>query len=129
LTFGWGRPESTGTWTQGPLALVRLGLEPGVDRARPLVVDLDASPLVEPLHPRLDVDVVVNGRTVGEWIFQSPSAAHRQARIPPALFADRRSIDVELRFRNPDAPIDLELGPPNGILGLKVISLAVAYEP
>ena len=125
LTFGWGRPNRTGTWTFGPLALIRLGLAPDTRGARPLLLEVNALTFVDPSHPRLDVDVVANGEPVDHWIVGSPAAPLR-ARIPPRVLAGRDALDIEFRLRNPEFPADPRL-PSNVLLGLEVVSLAVTY--
>jgi hypothetical protein len=129
LTFGWGDPFPDGTWTEGPMAMVRLGLEGPVDQSRSLVLDVVGRAHLEQMHRRLDVDVVVNGQTVDHWVLRSAAPGmRRQTRIPAALAAARRGLDIELRFRNPESPLYLGTGPSSGFLGIKVRWLSVRYE-
>jgi hypothetical protein len=129
MTFGWGGPLPEGTWTQGPLAMLRLGLGAPPDPSRPLILDVSARAFVEAQHPRLYVDVVVNGQKVDQWTFRSAAPiARRQAHIPATLAASRRGLDVELRFLNPEAPLYLGAGPSAYFLGLNVRWLVVRYE-
>jgi hypothetical protein len=127
LTFGWGDPLADGTWTEGPMAVMRLGLA-APDHARSLVLTLTASAFVARRHPSLDVDVVVNGRAVDLWSFDAASLTRRQARIPAAVVAARRELDIEFRVRNPDAPLYLGAGPSASFLGLFVRALTVGYD-
>ncbi len=128
-TFGWAASLTDGTWTEGPMALLRLGLEP-VAHPGPLVLTVEAGAFVVPQHPRLYVDVVVNGQPVDQWIFRYPfrSAARWEARIPAALAAGRRDLNVEFRFRNPEAPLYLGVGPSSRFLGLNVVSVVLRPE-
>ena len=91
LTFGWLETRSIGTWTEGPLAMLRLGLDPAPDTSRALDLEVDADPFIAvPQHPTLEVDVVVNGRQVAEWSYSAPFVAPvRRARIPVGVFAHR----------------------------------------
>ena len=71
-----------------------------------MILTLTASAFVAPpRHPSLDVDVVVNGRAVDHWSFDVASLTRRQARIPAAVVAARRELDIEFRLRNSDAPM------------------------
>ena len=125
LTFGWGDARGTGLWTEGPLAMVRLGLE-SVDPSRDLMLEVDAQPYVGKRHPRLEVDVVVNGQPIDRWIFESGvPAGLRQVGVPAGLASARRGLDIELRIRNPEAPLYLGEGPSSAFLGLDVRSIAV----
>ena len=127
LTFGWGEPRVTGTWTEGPLAMLRLGLA-APDRARSLILEVDALPFLA-RHPQLDVDVVVNGQRVDRWIFRPAAPVARQrARIPAELVGGRGGLDIELRFHNPASPLTPGVAAPGSFLGLAVRSLVVRHE-
>lgn len=129
MTFGWAASNVEGTWTEGPLAMPRLGqaapLEP-----RPLILTVDGGAFVAPQHPRLHVDVVVNGQKVDEWTFRSAlrPAARRETRIPGNLTAGRKTLDLEFRFRNPEAPLYLGVGPSSSFLGLNVRWITLRVE-
>jgi hypothetical protein len=117
----------TGTWTEGPLAMLRMGLA-APDRARSLTLEMEALPFLE-RHPQLDVDLVINGQTVDRWIFRSGAPVARQrARIPAALVGGRDGLDIELRFRNPGSPLTPGVAAPGSFLGLHVRSLVVGPE-
>jgi hypothetical protein len=129
MTFGWAASTAEGTWTEGPLAMVRLGL-PAPLEPRRLILTVDATAFVAPQHPRLHVDVVVNGQKVDEWLFRSAfrPASRREARIPAELVAGRRAFALEFRFRNPEAPLYLGVGPSNKFLGLNVRWMTLRTE-
>jgi len=121
MTFGWGNAESGGTWTIGPLAMVRLGLEPSVQRERGFVLEVEALPFLAPSQSGLDVDILVNGQPIDRWTFTSPESDTRRARVPPSVRAARDGLDIEFRFprlESPHAPF----------FGLKIRSLAVKPE-
>jgi Family of unknown function (DUF6311) len=129
MTFGWGASNSEGTWTEGPLAMLRLGLDAPLE-SRPLMLTVDGGAFVVPQHPRLHVDVVVNGRKIDEWVFRSAlrPASRRETGIPAELAAGRRSLDLEFRLRNPEAPLYLGVGPLSSFLGLNVRRIALRTE-
>jgi hypothetical protein len=121
LVFGWSPAEPNGAWTLGPLALIRLGLDPSADRSRGLILEVEAQPSAEPGDSRIDVDVAVNGQAVDRWTFESASIVRRQARIPPQAASRRADLDIELRVPNPTSPH-------SGFRGIKVSSLTVKHE-
>jgi hypothetical protein len=127
-TFGWGDALPFGTWTEGPMAMVRVGLQPA-DLSRPLLLTVDGRAFVEQMHPRSSVDIVVNGQTVDQWTFRSTNpASRRQARIPAKALAGRRGIDLEFRFHNPESPLFLGTGPSSSFLGLNVRSMTITPD-
>jgi hypothetical protein len=128
LTFGWGAPSSDGTWTEGPMAVLRLGLDAGMDRSRALVLEAAIGGFAGPRTRRLDVDVVVNGQTADHWVIRSAAELRRQIRVPASVVAARGELDVEFRVRNPAAPLSAGQGPANTFLGPKVREIVIRYE-
>lgn len=128
LAYGWGLRVVDGTWTDGPMAMVRLGLPGAAGSPRPLVLTVSAGAFVAPRHPTLDVDVVVNGQAVDHWIFTTTPDPIRKARIPAALASARPGLDIEFRVRNPEAPLFMGEGDATSFLGLFVRALTVGYE-
>jgi hypothetical protein len=127
LTYGWWSVSGLETWTEGPLAMLRLGLDRTVDTSRALDLEIDAVPLLAPQrHPKLDVDVFVNGTHVAQWSYDVTSWTRRQhARIPGVVAATRPGLDVEFRVRNPESPWYLGTRMVGILLGLNVRSLVV----
>ena len=127
LTFGWAKAALEGTWTQGPLAMLRLGLDRTADPSRALELEVNADPfLAPPRHPRLDVDVFVNGVQIVRWSYDAASWTPLQhARIPGEVAARRHGLDVEFRIRNPESPWYVGMGAIPNFLGLRVRSLVV----
>jgi hypothetical protein len=126
---GWGIPASDGTWTEGPLAMLRLGLSAPPTPGRALLIDFQGQPFVVPQHPRLHVDVAVNGQVVDQWVFRSGAiVGRRSARIPANVVAGARELTIELRVQNPEAPLYLGTGPSTTFAGLDVRRLTVLYE-
>jgi hypothetical protein len=126
LTLGWGESNPHGTWSEGPVSIIRLGRQ-GVPR--PLVLALDTTAFVARGHPRLDVDIVINGVQVDQWILRSlRPVSVRRARIPADVIARRPSVDIELRFQNPEAPLFINAGPSTQFLGLNVRWLQLFAE-
>jgi hypothetical protein len=125
-TLGWRAADADGTWTEGPVAMLRLALAHTADAQRPLSVDVDAQPFVVAGHPRLDVDLVVNGERIARWTYDAASIQTRQsAQIPASVAARRNGLDIVFDIRNPEAPIFVGLNPFHGFLGFEVRSLVV----
>ncbi|HEX4566347.1 MAG TPA: DUF6311 domain-containing protein [Vicinamibacterales bacterium] len=125
LTFGWTYESPEGTWTDGPLAMLRLGADPTFAATHALDLDVDALPLLAPRHPRLDVEVIVNGESVATWIYDRSSPLRQSVRIPVSAASARREIDIEFQIRNPESPQYLGVGPMPKFLGLNLRSIVV----
>jgi hypothetical protein len=123
LTFGWTDPTPSGTWTDGPLAMLRLGIDPAPDTTAALDLDIDAVPLLAPGHPLLDVDLLVNGQLLATWTYDQSSPPRRTVRIPAAVAASRHEIDVEFQVRNPESSQYLGVGPDPRFFGLNLRSM------
>jgi Family of unknown function (DUF6311) len=131
MTFGWGdHPGPIGTWTEGPLAIVRLGINQPVDAERTLILETSAYGFSAPTHLRTDVDVYANGVKVDQWVFRSPQPipSGRRTSIPAALLAGRGGLDIELRVINPQAPVYAALEPVYLFRGINVRSMTVSIE-
>jgi len=126
LKFGWEDTTFAGTWTTGPLAMLRLGFSATRDREMPLLLHVDASPFLAERHPETDVDVVVNGITIAQWTYRlGEPAAPTEATIPPAAMRGRNDLTIEFRMRNPESPAFAGMGPSAHFLGLAVTNLTV----
>jgi len=122
LPFGWGTWRVDGTWTEGPLALIRLGVD--TSKVVPLVLEVDAEPFVGEGYSHLEVEIAVNGTTVDRWVFDVPATPRRlQARIPASTVAGRTSLDIELRIRHREPPLHAHRPAAASFPGLKVRSL------
>jgi len=125
-TFGWDPPTPVGTWTVGPIAVLRLGLDRTLDRGHSLALRVNATPFLAPLHPRLDVDVVVNGARVTTWTYRIEGwSSVQEAEIPAAAVQKRAGLDIEFRFRDPEAPLYAGTGTSPEFLGLAMQSITV----
>jgi hypothetical protein len=125
-TIGWSGATPSGTWTEGPLSMLRLGLDPSIDRGQPLQLHVDATPFLAGSHLTLDVDVFVNGVQVTTWNYRAekPSTGS-DAAIATEIVRKRTGLDIEFRFRNPEAPLYAGAGAAPLYLGLAVRSIVV----
>jgi 4-amino-4-deoxy-L-arabinose transferase-like glycosyltransferase len=129
--FGWSRPESWGVWSDGPVAgavlptsadLARLAADP-----RLIVEARGFSPAGKPQS----VEVLINGRAVATWTFQTDDGfVRKEAVIPRSLLAAHgASFRLEFHLRDPISPHDLT--PENADsrrlgIGVRLIQLASA---
>ena len=128
LTVGWAPASGGGTWTEGPMAMLRLGLDSAAAQPRALVLEASIVGFIERGHRRLDVDVAVNGQTLDHWIVRSSGPSHRRTRIPAAVWTARGGLDIEFLLRNPAAPLYVGSGASTSFLGLNVREVVVRYE-
>jgi hypothetical protein len=86
---------------------------------------VDAVPfLAPPHHPRLDVDVVVNGQAVATWSYdQASRPPRRTVRLPASVLSARQEIDIEFWMRNPESPQFAGVSTLSKFIGLNVRSL------
>jgi hypothetical protein len=122
--YGWSKAGPDGTWTEGPVALLRLGLgSPAA--AGSLDLEVDLSPLITPRHPTLDADVFVTGRQIAHWTYSGEPGAPQHAQIPADLVAGRRDLNIEFRIRNPESPQFLGVGAQGNFFGVRLRALTV----
>ncbi len=126
LAFGWGDTRSSGTWSHGPLAMIRLGFDAAAHRSSGVIIEVSAEPFIIQQHPMLAVDAVVNGRRVAQWRYPTTSETLKWDIPVPADVLDGRSgLDVELRIRNPESPLYIGAGFVPDFLGINLQSLVV----
>lgn len=100
LTAGWHYPEPHGTWSRERLARIVLPLAEPADG--PLLLEAQLSGFVAAARPRLELDVLLEGRRrLVTWPFQGaePRAQTCVALIPAR--PGRRMLDLVLRVRHP----------------------------
>ncbi len=132
MAYGWAALSGTdGTWTEGPIASLQLMLSRPIDGALSMTLVEGSRAFVTKLHPRLDVDIMVNGRTVGRWSFEHGSTAGSQRRlvIPRDVVAGADRLAVDFCFLNPEAPVNVGEGPDDRLLGLNIRGLVLQQEP
>ena len=126
--IGWSLPEETGTWTDGREARLSFTLEASPDRDLRMSVLLAA--FVQDRRPRLDADVVVNGRRLVRWTFRAPEEFHaRDLVIPGAIASRRRPLEVVFHVRDPRSPAAMGLRGDLRRLGLHLHSFVLQPMP
>lgn len=129
LVYGWAKDSGTdGTWTEGPIARLSLGLSHPLEGALSIALMEGSRPFVSKLHTHLDLDVVINGQTVDHWSFEygSTTGVQRRTLVPRAVVAGFRRLDLEFRLLNPEAPGSVGEGSDGRLLGLNVRGLSLS---
>ncbi|HVU38239.1 MAG TPA: DUF6311 domain-containing protein [Opitutales bacterium] len=81
---GFYRPTDTGRPVRGDVVELRTGLDPAL-RGHRFTLTGQFRPHLDTAHPRLDMDVQLNGQAMGTWVFQqsdSRGVAQRSVTIP-----------------------------------------------
>lgn len=104
LLAGWSDPGPDAVWSEGEAAAVVFKLSPSTDDVK---VALGVLPYLPPAHPRLGVEVRVNGQLLERWQFvrgqQGPATT---LTIPGKLrAADDGNIALTFRFDQPRSPL------------------------
>jgi hypothetical protein len=118
---GWSTPESSGTWTDGKLALVRLPLDFPLNSDA--VLEVKASAFVRKQHPAVYVEVLYRQTRVGDWSFDSSSAVTRKLTITAGLIGHDRRPVFRFQVINPMSPFRLGESDDRRLLGLALHSL------
>lgn len=100
LARGWSTPESTGVWSDGPRAVLRLPVPPLLD-ARRLGVVLEAIGYQPAGRAPQRVEVSVDGRRLAEWRLEGGGYQGRRVSVPADLLAPGRPLELVLDL--PDA--------------------------
>ena len=104
LAAGWSSPESWGVWSIGKRAELNLNLSDPV--YGDIRLTMDARAHIAPTHPTQIVDVIVNGRKVGQWRYQKGNSLKR-IKLDRALVANRNRLQIVLLIQNPVSPKEL----------------------
>ena len=118
LLDGWAPyGEAWGNWSEGATASMLLPIPAG----KPKSLKLQARAFVHEKHPKLDVEILINGvlqKKVSLTEFES-----NQIDIPlPASLLGRDYFKLELKILNPASPRALGIGADDRQLGLGAIS-------
>ena len=105
---GFSAPEPWGTWTDGNVAHIGFTLDE--DPKSDLTLAMASYAYVSEKHPVQQVQVFVNGQSVGEFTYGKAGGIEtHQVRIPQAAFS-ARSGDVVIELRLPKAISPSEVG-------------------
>jgi hypothetical protein len=111
---GWSFTESTGRWTDGPLAVLAIQRAPG---RRGTFLRLEAQTIhAEPNKPQV-IDVRSGWRHLARLSWEAGAPGTHVIPLPSALY-EREVLTVLLHVRSPIAPADIGLSPDRRRLGL-----------
>lgn len=116
LGTGWSFPEPWGVWTEGSEAT--LVMRPRNIQGSDLMLIAFMQAFIGPKHPRLEVEVIVNGKPVERWTFEQENAAERRALIPGHMITDRSLTYIAFRIHQPTSPLALGIGKDRRLLGI-----------
>jgi hypothetical protein len=108
-----------GTWTDGNVA--RLRIAPVANEGIQLIFVARLLTFVNPLHARQHVDVLINGRLVNQWIFDSPEETERTVRMPPDLLYYPETIEITFVIPTARSPAELGLSDDSRRLGIGLV--------
>jgi hypothetical protein len=125
LLQGFGPSEHWGAWTisNSALALVRL---PSAGDESNLQLFAEVIPFLTPTMPVLDVDVLLNGRRITTWTFDSRDPGTMVPRLldcPASLFKGMAAVWLLLEIRNPRKPREAGMSQDGRLLGLGLVAL------
>jgi hypothetical protein len=114
---GWSTIEGDFVWSEGPVAELRLPVDP--QRARMLTLDLGS--FVPGYEVHIDVHAVVNGKPAGTWAFYP---TERRRRITLDLGGDPGAAQhIELQIDKPVRPIDYNISQDARRLGVSLYGI------
>lgn len=126
-SLGWSFAEGSGTWTSGENSMILLNLNerPASD----LQLTIEGMPYINAKHPRLDVEVVVNQRSLGYFNYTlGNSSTAKQITIPKSVINRNNFLLLQFKFKNAISPKKLHLSPDNRQLGLFISSLTLTKK-
>jgi len=115
---GWAPyGEAWGNWSEGNAASMLLPIPAG----KPKSLKLQARAFVHDKHPKLDVDILING--VEQKKISLKEFEINQIDVPlPASLLNKEYFKLEFKIRNPASPKDLGISEDDRQLGLGLIS-------
>jgi hypothetical protein len=119
---GWSHAEPWGTWTDGPVARMRLILT-----GRPfggLVLRARVRPFLAPGKTERRVTVAIDGQVCAEWRLVKAESQRVSARLPE-LLPTLAPVEIEFRIEDAESPSSLGLSIDNRRLGLGFETLSI----
>ncbi len=116
LDYGWGTPESWGTWSIAKQAYLRLLTQPG--GVGPINADIAFRPFVYRDHPRIDVTFWARGNELATFACDRVETQVFRIMIPAGSVGADGNIDLELRISDPRSPAELGVSADSRMLGI-----------
>lgn len=118
---GWSDAETNQSWTNGPVAILALRIDPTPD---PLTLHLKCAGLAKTQQgPPQPVEVLVNDQKVANW--DVLNLADSTAAIPPAISSAGGLLTVTLKIPNAVSPKSLGMGEDPRLLGLSCVEASL----
>ncbi|MBD1869210.1 hypothetical protein H6F95_18285 [Cyanobacteria bacterium FACHB-471] len=126
-SFGWTEPGSWGSWTVGNEALLTMALDKS-SSSSDILLSAKTRAFIRDVHPRLDVDVIVNGEQVAQWEFVHGQAddGARTAILPASLVNKQSPLQITFSIPNAKSLAELGLGGDQRQFGLGMRELRLS---
>lgn len=124
---GWSWPETWGTWTDGPFAIIRARLTDEI--TGPLHATFQAHAFSAPDLPDMRVRVYVNGHSIARWQFEQGQATQPLTLVIPGDWVRERQgeLVISLAIQHPDSPAAQQINTDPRLLGLGLSTLRIDY--
>ena len=118
---GWSDAETRLSWTNGPVAVLALRIDPTPD---PLTLRIKCGGFAKtPQGPPQPVEVFVNDQKIANW--DALDLADHTAPIPPAITAGGGLLTVTLKVPNAVSPRSLGLSDDPRLLGVSCVEVSL----
>ena len=127
LIKGWSTPEGIATWTDGhqSILVLKLAKKPVSN----LMLVIDAAPFINPRHPNLNVDIIVNHHLIGKLVYEFKNfSTIKKIEIPKSIIANNNLLEIQFEFKNATSPSKLALSPDTRTLGLFMKSITLSSK-
>jgi len=121
---GFCETEDAYTWTNGPVATLRLSVPPA-ERDLSLKAQLGAF-IVPGKIPGQNVKVFANGVPAGEWQLTSDAPASREIPLRKEWLGASKQLVLRFEISNPASPRSFKIGKDKRDLGVKFVSLLIS---
>lgn len=120
LTNGWSTPETWGVWSNASSALINLPIPIGFGDY--LEISFSSHALLSPSHDVLSVNIFVDGKYTGEFIYNYPQDSTNKVRkfVVKRNATDPKSstLMVEFKIDTPISPQSIGLNDDTRLLGI-----------
>lgn len=125
-TLGWSTNEDWGTWSNMSQSLIIINLDS--KQMNDLNLIFRSRAFLTSNHPRLKVDLEVNGQPLESWIYRYPYDLNdndRIVRIPKNLLNSTGELILKFSYDSPISLSQLKIGGDRRLLGLGIVSLSI----
>ena len=126
LEFGWGFPESFGTWSSAKLA--RLSL-PCPKENRAFKLEFEMIGFLIPQHPSIGISFISGNKTLYSNIFKGDLSSRYLVGVEPPMdiCKNSKSFELDIKLSEPASPFELGLSADTRHLGVALIKLRYTY--